>query len=603
MGIVVQTLCLCDNQKKRAAERVRGVLGTKMSSIFSGVVAVIVGLAPGQTSIYKTKIEKGGGRVVAKADETVTHVVCEKAEVKQALLAKHFATYEAREGRYLVTMVYFHDCVTQKKLLDPVKYGVKIEDNEVVEHVAKKARGVGGAEDALPPHPVDEITEGCVSPKVRHSACRKDLPKLEYDPQQVFVIPKEDMDWLEPDAQDIEGVWRWVQRPHFHFRFREGANVESKQVAAFDFDDTIIRTEPLHSLDLDDFCIKPRVMEALSALHNAGVYICFLSNQGGLSDSQEKVNRVKAFHRKIDCAIDMLKLPIDFICAIGDGGLYRKPAVGMFQFLMQHRCVNAELAQSYFVGDAAGRPAMGDHPKDFSDSDYKLAVNLGIDFYTPESFFEYSTDPYHTRLPPPDPRMRLCSQPFLNLNGSSHFADFLDSVKNSNSPVPEIVLLVAPPACGKSTVANMFLQSGKYLRVNQDTLKTLDKCKNLADQAIKLNKSVVVDNCNITSKTRMEWVSFANDANVPIRCIIIDTKVKAALMMSKLRLSDPKSSREDRHRIVKKDVIESYFKLFENVGSDEGFVRVDTVLWAVIMPSPDHEAELHALYHMFLPVQ
>ena len=566
-------------------------------SIFSGVVAVLLGLAPGQTSIYKGKIEKGGGRVVVKADETVTHVVCEKAEVKQSLLAKlNFAT---DEGRLLVTMVYFHDCVTQKKLLDPVKYGVKIEDNElVVEQVAKKARG---GEDPVPQHPDDEITEACVSLQVRHSVCRKDLPKLEYDPQRVFVIPQEDMDWFDPDAQDMNGVWRWVQRPHFHFRFREGANVGSKQVAAFDFDDTIISTTPLHSLDLGHFRIKPRVMEALRALHNAGVYICFLSNQGGLSDSQEKVDRVKAFHRKIDCAIDKLNLPIDFICAIGDGGLYRKPAVGMFQFLMQHRCVSAELAQSYFVGDAAGRPAMGSHPKDFSDSDYKLAVNLGIDFYTPESFFEYSADPYHTRLPPPDPRKRLCSQPFLNLQGSSHFADFLESVKGSNPPVPEIVLLVAPPACGKSTVASKFVQSDKYLRVNQDTLKTRAKCKNLADQAIKLNKSVVVDNCNNTIEARSDWVSFAKDVNVPIRCIVINTPLNAALMMRKLRLCDPKSCREDRNRDVKKEVVASFFELFEKVEPDEGFASVETVDWAVIMPNPDHEAELHSLYYMYLP--
>jgi hypothetical protein len=36
------------------------------------------------------------------------------------------------------------------------------------------------------------------------------------------------------------------------------------------------------------------------------------------------------------------------------------------------------LALSTYVGDAAGRPKEGTRGKDFADSDYKLALNLGI---------------------------------------------------------------------------------------------------------------------------------------------------------------------------------------------------------------------------------
>lgn len=46
-----------------------------------------------------------------------------------------------------------------------------------------------------------------------------------------------------------------------------------------------------------------------------------------------------------------------------------------------------DLDQSFYVGDAAGRPADGIHPKDFSCSDRKFASNVGIKFYTPEEYF------------------------------------------------------------------------------------------------------------------------------------------------------------------------------------------------------------------------
>lgn len=45
----------------------------------------------------------------------------------------------------------------------------------------------------------------------------------------------------------------------------------------------------------------------------------------------------------------------------------------------------------------------------------------------------------------------------------------------TTTPQKEIVLLVAPPACGKSTFSRRF-DPQVYTRVNQDTLKTLEKC-------------------------------------------------------------------------------------------------------------------------------
>lgn len=42
---------------------------------------------------------------------------------------------------------------------------------------------------------------------------------------------------------------------------------------------------------------------------------------------------------------------------------------------------------SFYVGDAAGRPAEGKKKKDFSKSDRLFALNASLNFFTPEEHF------------------------------------------------------------------------------------------------------------------------------------------------------------------------------------------------------------------------
>lgn len=49
--------------------------------------------------------------------------------------------------------------------------------------------------------------------------------------------------------------------------------------------------------------------------------------------------------------------------------------------------VEIDLAESMYVGDAAGRPAEGKKKKDFSCSDRLFALNIGVKFLTPEEHF------------------------------------------------------------------------------------------------------------------------------------------------------------------------------------------------------------------------
>jgi predicted kinase len=88
--------------------------------------------------------------------------------------------------------------------------------------------------------------------------------------------------------------------------------------------------------------------------------------------------------------------------------------------------------------------------------------------------------------------------------------------------VPEVLLLVGPPACGKSTLARSLQHT--HVRVNQDLLKTRKVCLKVAtDHFVALKKGdisaeqpqgIVVDATNANRGVRKEWIDFAKENSV-----------------------------------------------------------------------------------------
>jgi bifunctional polynucleotide phosphatase/kinase len=68
---------------------------------------------------------------------------------------------------------------------------------------------------------------------------------------------------------------------------------------------------------------------------------------------------------------------------------YRKPALGMWEHLRDKifEEFKIDMKESFYCGDAAGRPKTATRPKDFTDTDLKFALNISLSFKTPEGFF------------------------------------------------------------------------------------------------------------------------------------------------------------------------------------------------------------------------
>lgn len=310
------------------------------------------------------------------------------------------------------------------------------------------------------------------------------------------------------------------------------------EYVGFDMDDTVICTKSGKVFASDEFDWKfwnEKVRPALRRLVlEEDKCVVLLSNQGGVAKG--KVSKVQ-LQRKVEAVIQSLGVPVDFLCALGDD-LSRKPLTGMWDLLSQYRMSqlkssSASVRMSLFVGDAAGRPAVGTKKKDFSDSDLKLALNLNAGFNTPEEFF-LSASPRSSHVCLTGTTLGssavASSQSAWEARLESVLKPCTETASSSDSSAVEIILLVGPPASGKSTISRLLERRLGYVRINRDKLGTVEKCLKAARQVLidtandssssgsssGTRRSIVVDNTNIDIETRAPWLSLAIELNIPV---------------------------------------------------------------------------------------
>ena len=265
------------------------------------------------------------------------------------------------------------------------------------------------------------------------------------------------------------------------------------KVAAFDLDSTLIKTKSgklFSGNDSTDWEFNyPNVPTILRDLHHQGYHLVIFTNQRGISS---ETLQIEHFQAKLQDFVSKLKVPVDVFIATSDD-YYRKPCTGMWDKFIELRSTvttPVALGDSFYCGDAAGRPAKSGSKKDFSSSDLFFAHNIGLEFRLPETVFHGQTQMV---LAPPSAH----SWPNLNTN---------ITIPTTR---PICIMMIGSPASGKSTLAKSLLTDA--VLINQDVLKTKAKCLKMFKQAIANGQNIIIDNTNPTVDGRAEYLSLLYD--------------------------------------------------------------------------------------------
>lgn len=226
-------------------------------------------------------------------------------------------------------------------------------------------------------------------------------------------------------------------------------------------------------------------------------------------------------------------------------------------------------------------------------------------FYTPDEFFNGSIDPIDLNCP-----SKITSTPLLSLPTPPNIEQLREAAMDPGAYTGlEIVLIIAPQACGKSFLARKFVDRFGYTRANRDALKTVEKCVKVARAALTGTdghpaRSVVVDNTNVDQSARKPWLDLAlslggTGLSVRVRCIVLETTEDVAGQLQRFRLYNPLTLAEDK-RPIPGWVMTKFFKDLQVPTEAEGYARVDHLPFCLNLEAiPSHSLTMR-LYASFL---
>lgn len=280
-------------------------------------------------------------------------------------------------------------------------------------------------------------------------------------------------------------------------------------IAMIDIDGTIIRPKDGRKLprqgDVDDWeWAFPEVPEQLKKLSKK-YRIVLISNQKRMH---------KAWPEKINKVVMKLGILLTIYAATADDQ-YRKPRTGLASLLTQSGKLPKD---SIFCGDAAGRPG------DFADTDRKFAMNLGIDFYTPEQLFQGGkAQKYNIKYP---------IMKDIIVAKSFYLGNLLAGWSDTK---PTLHLMVGLPGSGKSWYAKYFFETRGCVRINTDIIGTIPKSLKAAEACMQVTvdadrifggidkQHIVVDNTSLDKVTRGKWITLAKKHGYRVVCYDMQT--------------------------------------------------------------------------------
>lgn len=381
--------------------------------------------------------------------------------------------------------------------------------------------------------------------------------------------------------ENLEDKWEEIDNGKLLIYTTKNVMAKSK-IAAYDLDGTIITTKSgrVFPKDNDDWKIAySEIPGKLKQLHSDGYKIVFMTNQAGIARGN---TNVKSFKNKIERILSKLGVPVQVFVATGKG-FYRKPAPGMWNALVEQKNdgIPVDTAESFFCGDAAGREAnwAPKKKKDFSSSDRLLAINLGLNFFTPEEHF-LKNRPVPFKLPEFNPSAL-----------PKHLPLFDSPDTNLISENKEVVVLVGSPGSGKSSFATSHLVPKGYYHVNRDKLGSWQKCVAAMESALCTGKSVIIDNTNPDKESRHRFIEIARKYKIGCRCFVMTTSMIHAKHNNKFR-----EFTDDTHEPISDMVINMYKSKYVEPTLDEGF---DAIVKVNCIPK-FADPQLEKLYKMYL---
>jgi len=344
------------------------------------------------------------------------------------------------------------------------------------------------------------------------------------------------------------------------------------RVASFDLDDTLI-LRPFKNIHWE--LLHSSLPKKISDLVSDRYVIVVFSNQSGMSNSKFDIGTWKKsfteFYQKMFSGVKNYYFAL-YVSKTHD--LNRKPNIGMWiqmqRDLKEHFGSDIRISKkSFYCGDAAGRTENSTfqkkfYPKskvigDFADTDRKFALNIGIDFYTPEEFF-------------------LGEKPEENWSLSGFDPDNLETVLYLSKPLyfksreKELILTIGAPGSGKSEYVEKYIKPKGYVVVNRDTCRTKQRCLEKVKDALDRGKNVIVDNTNPDPETRAEYINLALDRNYKhIRAIVFDTNLKLAKHLNNVRHVYSKGIIPKVHPIA----YNVYNKKYVQPSKNEGFDKIE----------------------------
>ena len=355
-----------------------------------------------------------------------------------------------------------------------------------------------------------------------------------------------------------------------------------EKLIAFDLDDTLINQKDGKKFtykesfpnDWKTIYDKKKMNEKLEEFKSKNYIFAIFSNQSIISSGQI---REDLFKERIDNIFnEAFKFPFIFFAATTKD-YNRKPSIGMFELFENkyNNNIKIDKENSNYIGDAAGREKTKTQKKGFSDSDYKFSINCNLKFLTPEEFFlnEKVTIP--------------------KIKENYHIYDNNNNVHIKYPKDIEMIILIGSPGSGKSTFCENFLVPKGYVRINLDTLKTKQKCFQKTIEAIKNNKSVVIDNTNPQKNKREDFINIGVENKIKIRAFVMKVNKDLAIHLNNLRLIN--KNRNHLSESVNLIPIHSFYKNYEEPKISEGF---DEIVNVNFVPGPFQNEKDKQIFYM-----